>query len=384
MFSDAQELKFLLLEHGIGVTPQVRQHILGSYGDNSLSSSDFASTSGMILRLEDNVWVNTPLQDFNSNFVSDSCPFILEVRDNSLFASGMGLESRAEYWPQPRFHGELAIDGQPVTNYVVTHGDRARLSPLHGCSMVCKFCDVPYGRRYEKKNLEVMVDAVRRATTDPIQPARHLLISGGTPRDEDIDWLRNVYRTMLLTFPEIDIDIMMVPTGNLIDIDELQDLGVCQFSINMELYSDSVARRMMPRKHRQGREHYLNFIEQAANKLGPGRVRSMLMVGLEPEEDTLAGVRAIAERGGVPVLSPFRPDPITPLRFLQPPKADLMKRVFTAASDILESMGSELGPNCVPCTHNTLTLVSPTEMQGVTKEKSSYFKSMNSECRVTF
>ncbi len=55
----------------------------------------------------------------------------------------------------------------------------------------------------------------------------------------------------------------------------------------------------MRHKYNQGLAFYLDYIEQAAAALGPGRVRSMLMVGLEPMEMTLAGVAAIAERGGV-------------------------------------------------------------------------------------
>ena len=351
----AQRLKFQLLEHGIGLSQETRDTIREASRDQALSSHDFASTSGMILRLEDNVWVNAPIRDHNPNFVTDECPFILQIDENGLIVRGANMESRAHYWLQPRFHGESTFEGQPLTNYVVTHGDRARLSPLHGCSMVCKFCDVPYGMRYQKKDLDMMIDAVSRALHDPIQPARHLLISGGTPIDQDIQWLKTVYQTVLTTFPDLDVDIMMVPTGNLIDVDELKDQGVSQLSINLELYSDDAARRMMPKKFKQGRSHYLDFIERAAQTLGPGRVRSMLMVGLEPMEETLAGVVAIAERGGVPVLSPFRPDPATPLRDIVPPKAAFLETVFDRATERLAGMASTLGPQCPPCTHNTLS-----------------------------
>lgn len=353
--TDAQQLKFRLFAHGLSLSPAAHKALREAAREQPLSSADFASTSGIILRLEDNVWVNAPIAVFNPNFVADS-PYMLDREGDNFVVRGAGLESTAQYWPQPAFHAAVGPDGRPFTDYVVTHGDRARLSPIHGCGMVCTFCDVPYGVRYGKKVIPTMVEAVARALGDPLQPARHLLISGGTPRPVDIGWLKDVYRAILTEFPSVDIDIMMVPTGDLLDVDELGLLGVHQLSINLELFSDDAARRFMPQKHRQGRLHYLNFIERAASKLGEGRVRSMLMVGLEPPEETLLGVKAIVERGGVPVLSPFRPDPSTPLRAKIPPSAEMLEGLFLKASEIVADAGAELGPSCVPCSHNTLTL----------------------------
>jgi hypothetical protein len=83
----------------------------------------------------------------------------------------------------------------------------------------------------------------------------------------------------------------------------------------------------------------------------------MLMVGLEPVESTLEGVEAILERGCVPVLSPFRPDPATPMRDSRPPSADELREVFLRATDLADRYGIDLGPDCPPDTHNTLTLL---------------------------
>ena len=250
---------------------------------------------------------------------------------------GEGLSSQAQFWPQPQYHGDVGVTGRALNDFVVTHGDRVRLSPLQGCAIVCKFCDVPYGSRYALKPIEGMVDGIRRALADPRQPARHVLISGGTPRPQDVPWLRDVYAAMLSTFSTIEIDIMMVPVPGLLDIDELHRLGVREFSINIELFSDDVARVLMPQKHRQGREAYLDFIERAASIMGAGRARSMLMVGLEPIEQTLLGVEAIIDRGGTPVLSPFRPDPSTPLASLPPPSAEVLEETFLRASEIADA-----------------------------------------------
>jgi hypothetical protein len=151
------------------------------------------------------------------------------------------------------------------------------------------------------------------------------------------------------------MDVMMSPAPGLLDPHELLRMGIHGLSINLELFGEERSRRLMNAKWKLGRPNVLAFIEHAAEVFGPGRVRSLLMVGLEPMEDTLAGVDALAARGCDPVLSPFRPDPSTPLRGHGPPTAELLVEVYQRSAEIAERHGVELGPRCHPCQHNTLT-----------------------------
>ena len=223
--------------------------------------------------------------------------------------------------------------------------------------MRCRFCDVPYALKgqYRTRPVERLLEALTCALADPVQPAAHILISGGTPAERDYGYLRGVYRSVLSAFKDIPVDIMAVPIAALIDVDELAALGVNELSLNLELWDGDRARRVMPEKDRLGRDGSLTFIAQAVRSLGRGRVRSILMVGLEPLESTLKGVEALASVGCVPVLSPFRPDPKTELAALAPPSAAEMMQVFAEASKIANQFGIKLGPRCIPCSHNTMT-----------------------------
>ena len=145
----------------------------------------------------------------------------------------------------------------------------------------------------------------------------------------------------------------------MVDAANLLQRGVHELSINIEIFNQELARRLMRKKFDMGVESYLDFIESAASVLGRGRVRSMLLVGIEPLEDTLRGVPAIAERGGVPVLSPFRPDPSTPMRDHSPPSADDLRAAYRQSKSICDQLDVPLGPSCVPCSHNTLTYARP-------------------------
>jgi hypothetical protein len=350
----AQRLKFVLLAEGLTISAYASEVLDGHAGGRALTPADYASTSGLILALEDDVWVNAPIRRYNPNFVEQPATALLHD-GASFLVQGPELASRAAVWLPPRYHRREQVAGRPIEHFVFTHGDRVRLSPIRGCAMKCRFCNIPYEDPYETKPLTAMIASLRHAFADPLQPAHHALISGGTPVERDFVYLQQVYRDVLIAFPEHDIDIMMVPVDGLLDVEELRDLGVGELSINLELSDGERARELMPQKHRYGWDRYLRFIEYATSVLGPGRVRSMVMVGLEPLEQTVAGVERIIEHGGVPVLSPFRPDPATPLADLRPLDASELEETYLAAVEIASAAGVNLGPSCVVCTHNTLT-----------------------------
>lgn len=355
--TQAQRLKFGVLGEGLTVTDRARRMLADLTGGGSLSSADYASTSGMILELDDDTWVNAPINDYNPNFVQDS-QYCLDYSD-SFVVQGAGLASAASIWRQPAFHGMQGLHGK-FNNLVVTHADRARLSPLRSCAMKCQFCNIPFDdplQLYRFKPREAAIHAVRTAIDDPIQPARHLLISGGTPKPKDAGQLGQLYLDVIGTFPDLPVDIMNVPIRGLFDWSALDQAGSFrEVSINLEIFDRDIAQTIMPHKYHRGMPFYLDEIETAAEALGVGRVRSMLIVGLESLESTLKGVRAIIERGGIPVLSPFRPDPGTPLEDARPPTANELLEAFLRAEELAAEMGGELGPGCTPCTHNTLTL----------------------------
>lgn len=355
----AQHTKFELLGNGVHIPLETALFIADRFGPRPLTLADYASTSGVTLELGNDVWVNAPINEHNPNMVFDPLHDLLVDREQLVLRRRMtGRELPVRFAPVPEYQDHKNGAGQPYTEYVNTHGDRARISPVRGCAMRCKFCDIPYEHKghYQALEIDRLIEAAARAFSDPVQPASHLLISGGTPGPRDYVYLKNIYRSVITAFKDKRIDIMMVPVPDIVDLDELADAGVHQLSLNLELWDREIATRITPEKARYSRESQLDFIAEAVGRLGRGRVRSILIVGLESIESTLEGVEALVKIGCVPVLSPFRPDPITELSAVPPPSVDAMIRTFEGASDIAHKHGLNLGPYCIPCTHNTLTL----------------------------
>ncbi|MDR1189710.1 MAG: radical SAM protein [Bifidobacteriaceae bacterium] len=349
----AQELKLRMLAQGLAIAPRARQWITDAARGAGLSSADYASTSGPILKLDHDVWVNAPVRDHNS--FAENATTVLDLDGEALYVRDGDLESQAWYCLQPRFHEPGR--GRELMDLVVTHGDRARLSPLRSCAMTCTFCNIPYDdpiATYQLKGIDGCIQALRVAINDPLQPAHHILVSGGTPKPKDVGNHRELYLQVIEAFPDVPVDVMMVPIPGVLDLPALKAAGVKDLSINLEVYDRERQQQVARQKYNWGRDYYLDFIEHAAEILGPGRVRSMLLVGLEPAESTLEGVEEIARRGGVPVLSPFRPDPATPLGGIDPPDFDQLADILARSQEIADQHGTFLGPSCPPCSHNTL------------------------------
>jgi biotin synthase-related radical SAM superfamily protein len=148
---------------------------------------------------------------------------------------------------------------------------------------------------------------------------------------------------------------MMLPIPDVLELERLRANGVNELAINLELFGDGARRRLIPEKNALAdRDQSLAFIEKAVRVFG-GRVRSLVLVGAEPLEDTLNAIQALAERGCEPVLSPFCPHPSTPMAAHPSPSADQLAEAYERASEVASRNGMRLGPKCVPCQHNTLT-----------------------------
>lgn len=355
MLKPVERLKVELMTHGMAVSASAAEALSGFGREKPLTLADYASTSGIALELEGGIWVNAPIHEHNPNFV-DQTDHILEYDDGTYFIRSGEAEVAASPVPVPDYHDEVHPEtGRLYTDYAITHTDRVRISPVQGCRFVCTFCDLPYDKRYEKMSTEGLVASIGRALEDQALRAHHVLISGGVPRDEDWPWLREVYRAVPAAFPGVPVDVMMVPVPGQLVARDLHEAGIHGVSINLEMFDAERSRKIMHHKWKLGHDVWFDFIDQAVKYFGPGNVRSVIMVGLEPLETTLAGIRALAERGCEPVLSPFRPDPATPLRNHPPPSVEELEELYQRAEEIVDAAGVKLGPRCIPCMHNTLT-----------------------------
>ena len=259
-------------------------------------------------------------------------------------------------------------DNTPVRELVMTHADRVRISPIHGCSYHCSYCTCNLST-YREIPCEQLDAAFQIALADPYNRPRHALISGGTPREteESYDWLNEVYRFFPKTYPQMEFDVMLSPRclhpqphtseGYREFLHYLHDVcGVRTLSVNLELFNEEYRRRFIPEKAAIGIQQYLEFIRLAVEVFGERTIRSSLVVGLESGEDSLDGVRALVDCGCLPVLSAFVPAPGTDGATYPAPTPEFLLELVHKAERICRFAGLQLGPLCRPCTHNSITI----------------------------
>ncbi len=352
-----QRLKISCFSRGIRID-DMAQRCLTRDGEVPLSIHEYATTGGVTLRLEGGVYVNAPFDEWYCE--NPEAVLTVDSRTGKLAVDFEGEAFPAEFLPLPGYLGARDTKGRLVSDTVMSHADRARFSPIAGCAYHCAFCDSP-AAKYARRPVEQLLAALAVARADTSLPVRHILISGGTPAPRDYAYLDDVYEKVIRS-SDIPVDVMMAPRPDLAIIDKLADWGVYGYALNLEVYDDDVARQVVPQKHRIGRAQLAAAIERALGCTGGrGRVRSLIVVGLEPLEDTLAGVEFLARLGCDPVLSPFRPARGTHLATLVPPSIEFLERVYLESLDIVERHGVKLGPRCIPCQHNTLTFADGTD-----------------------
>ena len=349
----ALDLKISCLARGVRVLPSAKEH-LSRGGRVPLSIHEYPTTGGVTFILRGDVFINAPFDEWfcesaeaRLDWDKPTEQFVVRFRGEAFPVSLL---------PLPGYLGTQDDDGTLVSRIVMSHADRARLSPLnHGCAFSCKFCDLA-AKKYTKYTTDKVLRALSVAKSDNALPVRHVLVSGGTSNASDQPYFDEIVRTVVHE-AGCPVDVMMTPRREIGFVDEYAGWGLKGFSLNLEVFAPEVAKSVAPEKARLGLETWARAIRRAVDLTGGhGRVRSLLVVGLEPLESTLAGVEFLARLGCDPVISPFRPAQGIQLSHIPPPSEEFLRTVFTRGSEIAHQYGVLLGPRCIPCQNNVLAV----------------------------
>lgn len=351
----AERLKVACFSTGIRIDPAATE-LLSDRGRQPLSIHEYATTGGVTFELEGGLFVNAPFCDWFDGRAEVELTFAM---GQFWVQRGDERASVSRVLPLPGYLDAVDETGARVADTVMSHADRIRVAPVVGCAYDCRFCDLP-SVRYDARPLEQLERAFDVAAADSNLPPRHVLVSGGSPGRRDREYfeqacLRITARAAAAGMPT---DIMMsAQPDNLDFIDRMVEEGVHGFSVNIELFSEEAASLHIHQKHRFTRlPGFEAFVSRAvAATGGDGRVRSLILVGLESPESTIDGVEYLASLGCDPVLSPFRPARDTELVDHPAPSEQLLVDVYQEAAEIAQKHGVRLGPRCLPCQHNTLT-----------------------------
>nr|CBH36719.1 conserved hypothetical protein [uncultured archaeon] len=326
---DITRLKIGLLCKGLKVNPNARyypeivpdEYVGGGKSRAGVAGSgkDFILDSGEPC----NIGVLQP-------FLEES-PFEFKIIDNKGWILENGKKAIGATLREPKWHSTLLF------NEIQLHEKDSLATLLSNfCSYKqhgegCKFCIIDVGEEVVNHKPEDIARAIQeiektselRAYYD-IEDKYNPDLSEQDlekrkkymePKDININsgMLENAVRdyegaiSAINAVSELPIGIQICPVEHE-EMETLYSAGTTEISFNLEVYDESARKEVIPGKNRDNSAaDYLKAMREAIGIFGENQVESWMLIGLEPKEKTVEGIKAIAEAGAIPLPKPFRP-----------------------------------------------------------------------------
>lgn len=351
MNKEKLETKISLLNQGIIISEKAKKQI------ENLGKIRNAVFSAVDITIYESLHINCPKRLKFSDFtpwtidVNNAGILTLFYYDNEISNVTLDLEDI--------YCNNLIQSNVKFSDVCFWATDRLRIHHNLSCCMKnqgigCKFCEVPASSQsISIEDILYVVDFyLEKANT-----FRHFLIGGGSePREYE-------YRNILKIVKHIrekstkDIYVMSLPPKDISVLKMYYEAGVTEIGFNIEIFDQYVATNYMPGKGAISRQEYLTALNEAVKYWGnTGKVRSLMIIGLESENSLLQGIRELCQIGVMPILSVFRPIPGTETENIVPPSNQFLQKIYEKGTMICEEFSLHLGPECSFCQNNTLSL----------------------------
>lgn len=349
---DIIRLKIALLNQGVRILPDAYQQIFksGGYNESVFNSIDLVFFN--YLRINSPVNINlSSLSPFSIGW--ESGKYILYFYQILICEIGLEFTKSIE--------NLRTKNNVPYKSIAFISGDRLRIKPERRCffkmnKQGCLFCP---GNGVSASNDTYTLSDIMEVIDYCIQNEefRHILIGGGSanPSTDDNKILPVIKYIRSKT--DKPIYLMSLPPNDIFYVDKYVEAGVDEIAFNLELFDRQLALEYMPGKGKISLNEYVSKLERAASLIPKtGNVRTMLMVGLEKTENTLAAIHFLTEKGIQPMISIFRPTPNCRLSYIVQPSNEELYNLFIEAEKICNLHKLSLGPTCPSCQNNTLSI----------------------------
>lgn len=341
------ELKIMLLNHGIHISASVNRLLLEQGGIN------YEEFEALDLILNKEVYISVPYL----TILSELSPFEITYTGENYYLTYYGIELvPVIIRPCNTKDKRRTKNGLLFEDISYMGHDRLRIYFRNGCyykktDLSCKFCDI------DNLDLPLPLDDIKEVIDAYLEEPdlRHYLIGGGSESpDSEMNKVLDIARYIKITTNK-PIYLMTTPPNNIHVLYDLFDAGVTEVAFNLEVFDRNLAKKYMPGKGNIPLTVYDNAFRTAVNIWGKtGAVRSILIVGLEPEESLLKGIEYLCRLGVAPILSLLKPIESTPLHYMLPPSDETILHITHKARHICQKYNVKLGPSCHYCEDNSI------------------------------
>ncbi len=329
------------------------------YNAKVLQADPYFSESGYMhgtqLVLENGFIANIPV---NEQSVKQHSPFSIG-RYNGTFILYRGDEPQSFCEPvkAPCWYSERIDERTRIGDIVRVHNYRTLFCvPVKKCvfsklSVKCKFCTFPSNSDSDDFYcVDIVEEAFRRILSRQVN--YEIAIGGATPnvRDFGARYYAEIVKR-IKAISDFPISLEILPPWENQDIDILCDAGVDSLIMNLEIFDDTLRRKLCPGKARIPKERYYEAWAYALKKLGENKVSSVLIVGLEDKTFTLKGCEEMVTRGVMPTLIPFKPYDQCELNAFPPTNVDDYVDIVRVAANLVYGSGryTKQQDGCTSC-----------------------------------
>jgi len=280
---------------------------------------------------------------------TEKSTYELHQDDDGFYLHCAGEDERVDLVETPAFYHKETRSGARMGSISSLHDRLLMLYPTMGCGFfaksgaACQYCQYESMLNEEEPPIHDPLDLVEvvRAALEEREVDTVYLYNGFAPgADAGLKRLLPVIALLRRHLPYQQIALETVAPTDLHVIDELYDAGLDIFVCNLELNDEKRFAEVCPGKAENGgQERIWEALHHACSVFRAGAVVSHLIVGLEPLESTIEGMKSMVEAGIVPLLIPFRPLPATPLADQSLASLDDVEQALLIQSELVIASG---------------------------------------------
>lgn len=362
------ELKAELLVEGVNATPEAlaglgfefKEQNHGLFGWDFVNHEDLALPDDFVL--EDGTVVQ-----YRYN---PSSPYTLELRDGvRVIAKGEQLLDTAALIPRPQFYDTRTSGGALMRQIGQIGGEDCFFVCYQNyCGHFsrneqCAFCNLvatkrTYNSVLSKKEISDIGEVAAAAFAEGM--CQHILLTGGCfSHEKEVSLVASIVERIRegLGRDTVPGTILPSPTTEEDDLRRYHATGIGAIGYSMEIWDENLYRGLCPGKAKSTpHDEFFAAIKRAVGVFGEGNVYGVLVMGLEPRESFLGGVKALSSIGANVVPFVWSPNPGSKLEGHRAPTPRWYAEVTQEAAEIVHEAGVPAGTanHCYRCDGNSL------------------------------
>lgn len=240
-------------------------------------------------------------------------PYEIIENDGMILLTKFGkpLDVRVEPHKYPNwFFEKVPGTEKNFSDYFVLEGKKYLHLAYKRCSFSkhdkCKFCSTERLTSNGDRDVNEICSALKN-TLDKIPDNIHFCLGGGTyfPLEKNVAFFKIIIECIRKIKPNVPIWVEMLPP-TLEQIDQLIDSGATAFGFNIEIWDDDLRQIICPGKSRISKEYYIEACKHTIKRLGPNKVGSCVIVGLDSYKSIEIAINELIANGIEPCVLPFK------------------------------------------------------------------------------